>query len=532
MATNHPRRQARINLRQLILLMAISSVIVVLVNSLFVSYRVQRELLVATVTEANRAYVAKLATSIDEFIETAQKQLAFSATVIGQNWNNAEVVTTEGGRLQRQTDSFNSVVVIDNQGKVLTTTPDLGLTGATLTSDASRTALQKRQPWISPPFTSSTGNLIIFISQPVFGSNDQYLGYVGGTIYLRASNILNQILGNHYYQDGSYVSVIDQNRQILYHRQPDLIGTEASSRILYQEVLKGQTGGSRLTNMENLDVLTGYAPVKHTGWGVVVQKPAELALEPLAQATREVLIRSLPLTLVIAFGILWFSRKITSPLKKLADSARQLNQPEIGEQIRSVKSWYFEAAELKRAMILGTDMVRGTIDKLNHDVQIDALTGLFNRRKQEAALSTWEAEGRTFALMEIDIDFFKRVNDTYGHVIGDKVLVQLASLIRQHTRSEDLACRVGGEEFTLLLPDTNARLAYQIAERLRKAVECALFPEVGNITISIGLAVWPDQVCDINEVMQEADNMLYKAKNNGRNQVQGLEPGKLAVQAA
>jgi len=520
MGTQQKRSSIRINLLQLILLLAISSVIVVLVNSLFVSYRVQRDLLVSTVTQANRAYAAKLATSIDEFLETAQQQLAFGAAVIGENWNNPKAIATETRRLKHQTDSFNSVVTVNHLGTVLATDPDLGLVDSRLTSESSRTALEKRQGWISSPFVSSTGNLIIFISQPVFAPDGKYLGYVGGTIYLLANNILNDILGNHYYQDGSYVSVIDQNRKILYHRQSDLIGTEAPPRMLYQDVLKGQTGGTRLTNAENLDVMAGFAPVKHTGWGVVVQKPTDLALAPLSKATEEVLIRSLPLTTLIALGILWMSRRITLPLRKLADSARNLDQPGVGEAIRSVKSWYFEAAELKRAMILGTDMVRGTIEKLNHDVQIDALTGLFNRRRQETALTVWEAEGRPFALMEVDIDFFKRVNDTHGHPVGDQVLEQIASLITHHTRNDDLACRIGGEEFTLLLPDTTAQAAYQIAERLRKAVESALFPGVGRVTISIGVALWPEQVDNIHEVMRVADQMLYKAKHNGRNQVQ------------
>lgn len=227
METEQRKRSTRINLNQLILLLTISSVIVVLANSLFVSYRVQRDLLITTVTESNRAYPAKLATSIDEFLETSQKQLAFAAVIAGQNWNTPAALDLEARRLHQQTDSFDSVVVVDRQGTILATKPDLGLVGSRLTSEASRTALDKQQAWISPPFVSSAGNLVIFISQPVFAPTGEHLGYIGGTIYLLANNILNDILANHYYQDGSYVSIVDQHRKILFHQHSTMIGQDA-----------------------------------------------------------------------------------------------------------------------------------------------------------------------------------------------------------------------------------------------------------------------------------------------------------------
>ncbi len=92
--------------------------------------------------------------------------------------------------------------------------------------------------------------------------------------------------------------------------------------------------------------------------------------------------------------------------------------------------------------------------------------------------------------------------------------------MRECTRSHDVLCRVGGEEFTLLLPDTSAASALEVAQRLRIRVEASVFPEVGHITVSIGVAHWPEHVEDIANVFKMADEMLYKAKRLGRNRVE------------
>lgn len=151
----------------------------------------------------------------------------------------------------------------------------------------------------------------------------------------------------------------------------------------------------------------------------------------------------------------------------------------------------------------------------------DPLTGLFNRRYLSEQLTRemarWERDRRTFGLVLIDIDHFKRFNDTYGHDVGDAVLVAVADLLREHTRRSDLACRLGGEEFVLLLVGVDEAQALGRAEALREAVKTLQLPDVAaEISISCGVAIYPHHGGDGHELLRAADNALYASKRDGR----------------
>ena len=156
---------------------------------------------------------------------------------------------------------------------------------------------------------------------------------------------------------------------------------------------------------------------------------------------------------------------------------------------------------------------------------LDALTGLNNRRQFELRLKQEIAAAKRqknpLCAMMIDIDFFKKVNDTYGHASGDCVLRTVASIIKEHLRESDIPSRYGGEEFAVLLPFTHIDEAKIVGERLRKAVEAALVPidkKNINVTISMGLAEFnPDETGEM--LFERADKALYDAKESGRNRV-------------
>ena len=122
-------------------------------------------------------------------------------------------------------------------------------------------------------------------------------------------------------------------------------------------------------------------------------------------------------------------------------------------------------------------------------------------------------------MLLLDIDHFKRVNDSWGHDAGDEALRRVAGVLRDSSRSEDLACRSGGEEFVLLLPGTNLEAARSIAERIRETVAGTLIPQVGKVTVSIGVAVGGRTSLSSDAVLKQADQRLYSAKQTGRNRV-------------
>ena len=167
------------------------------------------------------------------------------------------------------------------------------------------------------------------------------------------------------------------------------------------------------------------------------------------------------------------------------------------------------------------------LQKLREDVLTDPLTGLVNRRGFDqtiVALKAAASDGEPFSLVMIDIDHFKKINDTHGHLIGDRVIQQVASTMRSCVRGGDTAARYGGEEFALLLPATSTRGAQTVAEyignALRKERVGALKPDggVGPVTVSSGVATYRSGE-SVEACIDRADRALYAAKQGGRNRV-------------
>lgn len=154
----------------------------------------------------------------------------------------------------------------------------------------------------------------------------------------------------------------------------------------------------------------------------------------------------------------------------------------------------------------------------------DPLTGLNNRRYMELQLKELillsARYGHELSLIILDIDHFKHINDTLGHLAGDEALKAISVLLKQETRASDLVIRYGGEEFIVILPQSSIDETEDTAEKLRKAVEALDIPALGgeSITISLGVAMLGKGE-DKNGIINRADNALYRAKEEGRNRV-------------
>jgi diguanylate cyclase (GGDEF)-like protein len=162
----------------------------------------------------------------------------------------------------------------------------------------------------------------------------------------------------------------------------------------------------------------------------------------------------------------------------------------------------------------------------------DPLTNLFNRRYMEEALEREarraDRKGASLGIIMADVDHFKTFNDSYGHEAGDMVLRELGAFLKKGIRQEDIACRYGGEEFVLILPDTSVENTRKRAEILRKAVKdgfrIKFRDNIFQITISLGAAVLPDNGLTPADVISAADTALYRAKAQGRDCVVVAEP--------
>jgi len=165
--------------------------------------------------------------------------------------------------------------------------------------------------------------------------------------------------------------------------------------------------------------------------------------------------------------------------------------------------------------------------KLEHQSIRDPLTNLFNRNFMEVALerelSLAARRNTMLAVLMLDVDHFKEFNDTHGHAAGDTVLQAVAEVCRNAVRAEDIACRYGGEEFTIILPDISAKTACERAEKIRTAVAALRVSDgkesYGDVTMSIGIALYPEAGSSSETLLRRADQALYRAKQQGRDQV-------------
>jgi two-component system, cell cycle response regulator len=170
-------------------------------------------------------------------------------------------------------------------------------------------------------------------------------------------------------------------------------------------------------------------------------------------------------------------------------------------------------------------------DNVQHSMELaiaDPLTGLFNRRYMESHVGTLmdrsAARGKSLSVLILDIDYFKSVNDGFGHDAGDDVLREFSDRLKASIRGIDLACRYGGEEFVVVMPDTDLGIATMVAERIRRRIAAEPFPIEGGsrsieVTISVGIAARMGPQDNAALMLKRADEALYRAKRDGRNRV-------------
>ncbi|MEM9084024.1 MAG: diguanylate cyclase [Planctomycetota bacterium] len=197
----------------------------------------------------------------------------------------------------------------------------------------------------------------------------------------------------------------------------------------------------------------------------------------------------------------------------------------------------FDAAEL-RARIQSALRIDSLMKMLAQRAQIDGLTGLWNRARFNDALAAEvnqaERSGQTLSLALCDLDHFKKLNDTFGHQAGDAALVTFANKLQTAMRSYDVACRYGGEEFALILPGTEGDAAFVVCDRIRTSIEATSWSKYPGmaVTVSFGLTNSGLEGNTPEQWVAAADQMLYTAKENGRNRIELFSPERQDIRLA
>ncbi|MED1617067.1 GGDEF domain-containing protein [Aneurinibacillus migulanus] len=247
-------------------------------------------------------------------------------------------------------------------------------------------------------------------------------------------------------------------------------------------------------------------------------------MAPATEMLKDMIQKWLPFLFLSLLIIWWISIKIAQPLHQLAYYTENSTENSQEEHIEKVVAWYYEAIQLKKSLLHSLVFLHNRVNYFMYQATTDPLTKLTNRRTMDQQMQNWAANRVPFSIILLDIDRFKRVNDTYGHSVGDEVLKFLAEQMKEVSRQTDICCRFGGEEFVILLPYTDKTEAFHVAERLRMNMESSISPCGEIVTISIGVSSYPTCTSEMTKLIEQVDECLYNAKKSGRNRTIVFEP--------
>lgn len=503
------------------ILLLISGMMVCTVSiGLISAYYVSKKNLIEDSQTVNREYSEKMAQDTEKLFDNMLSTLTSVAKEIPHTIHDPILVEKRLDRLLLSGNHFNSLTVVNSKGVVIATSPDLDITGVKLESSGTLEALANKEATISSPYTAATGRRILLVSVPLWSMNREYLGFLGGTIYLQDENSLQDVLGTHFSNDGSYIWVVDEKGELIYHPTEERVGDQVSENAITQKVLRGESGSQRVTNTLGKEFLASYTYLPSSRWGIVSQSPYEVVVKPIGGIVYSIFLVAIPFVILIMILSVYVANKIVYPLRDLAFYSQQLREFGVmKEKDTNIPTWYYEIKQLNeilRAYVLEQKI---KLDSIEEASLTDVLTGLKNRRYMENLTRKWVEDGQEFSAVIIDIDHFKLVNDTHGHQVGDKVLQFLSILMTETVASEGLILRLGGEEFLILLPDRDLEKTTIIAETLRQRIEETNSPTGKPITISSGVGMYTKGEI-YSDFLHRIDLALYAAKTNGRNRVE------------
>lgn len=339
------------------------------------------------------------------------------------------------------------------------------------------------------------------------------------------------------------LAVLDDQGRVLAHSEPERFNTTVSDEFSRRAI---DSDGPTFRR-EPHDFLQSVPAVSGIRWGTVT---ARFSLARLEAQGHDIRLR-LALTSVLIFLVmgailfLGLDRLVVKPVRTLQSAVRrmgeghlstrvpQLRGSELGELTdvinRMAAALQHERENLEKAVADRTRELQEANARLERLAVTDGLTGVFNHRRFQEQLQgellRSERHNRPMAVLMVDVDFFKKVNDAMGHPAGDELLRRLAEVLSRDLRQTDMIARYGGEEFGVILPETTKSEAMQVAERMRQAVENRInTPESSwptRVTVSIGVATFPEDGRTGEQVLTSADQAMYVAKRAGRNRVIG-----------
>jgi diguanylate cyclase (GGDEF)-like protein len=440
------------------------------------------------------------------------------------------------GSVREKIVDYQELMILDLQAAVVATSSDK-LTTVKLPERWLERAQANKYSVGSAYWDEILQAAVIVIAQPIRTTNEQLVGVLVAKLNFHT---ISRILMKYARGEIGELYLITQDGFLLvssHSISAEFLKTKML-HITTQRLFSQEGEPHAYLSYHNQPVVGALKRISELGWGVVAEKQRAKAY---AQIVR---LRNLTLALVVALLFLigltayFLSLSLVRPINRLTSGAGKVASGDLDVDVPvGSRSEVGYLTEVFNDMVARLRQGREELASINetlrqknvelHEISItDSLTRLYNRKHLMETLdrevTRSERYSHPFSLLIIDIDHFKKYNDTYGHLAGDEVLRRLASVFKETIRSSDYAARYGGEEFIIILPEISPEQGVEAAERIRRKVAEQRFEGDGEaieVTISVGVASYPENGEDAETVIRNADEALYEAKKLGRNQV-------------
>ena len=440
------------------------------------------------------------------------------------------------GSVRGKIVDYQELMLLDLQGAPVATSSDK-VTTVKLPERCLERAQANKYTLGSAYWDETLQAAVIVITQPILTANERLLGVLMAKLNFRT---ISKILMKYAQGEIGELYLITKEGFLLVSSQA------ISAKFLETKLLDSTT--KKLYSQEGEpNAYLGYhsQPVVGTlkrmselGWGVVAEKEKAKAYAQIVRLRNLTLALVVGLLFLIGLAAYLLSLSLVRPLNRLTRGAGKVAAGDLEVDVPvSSRSEVGYLTEVFNDMVGRLRQGREELAAINetlrqknvelHEISIrDGLTGLYNRKHLMETLdkevNRSQRHSHSFSFLVIDIDHFKKYNDTYGHLAGDEVLSRLASVFKKSIRSSDYAARYGGEEFVIILPEIGPEQGVEAAERIRNKVAEENFAGEGEsieVTISVGVASYPENGEDAQSVIRNADAALYEAKELGRNRV-------------
>ena len=517
------------SIKSRILALALAATLIPALTTALLSYRQNHRALVEKFAERLKTSGTNTSRELDLWI----KEKVYDVRVFASSYEVSENVGLAAGggsaghgrltaylsSVRRRFGEYASLLVVNPQGRVVASSAGAG--DIALPAEVLR-ELRTADAVLGEPTLDSTGSVALTITVPIATASGGVVGAMSANLrFATAENVLRRFVppdsGEVYLlaHDGTLIASSRAQTKPLSLKMPAAALAALRDRAAPTVEYADYRGVQMVGNME---------PMVRSTWSVVAQMPRTQAFAEIAQLRNTTLLTLLVLVLVVGAIAYTLGRLIVRPLEQLTQGAGEVAAGNLDVDL-PVRGGG-EVAYLTQMFNEMVTRIRAAHDKLERLSETDGLTGLANRRHLMEALDVEEKRGtrygHAFSLLMIDVDHFKKYNDTYGHQAGDVALTRVGTVLKESIRDVDRAGRYGGEEFAVVLPETPLAAALVVAERIRARMEGEKLPVKSgeaSVTLSIGVAERPTHAATAAEIVAVADAALYDAKEEGRNKV-------------